>query len=323
MKKAQNKEILEGRLWDFDLTKKTVQNKNSKNFGKEFWSGTINIATDEAGLNVIPVHYAYVVPTFGNGKTDSRYAAIEKIVAEEKTWQKVGKDGAEKIRLTPSADVNVFYPEGSKEPVKQQRNEGGFITFVKELAPEGSQRNKFTLDILINEVKIVEPKEDSDEQPYAKIHGLIFNYNNDVAPFDLVAHKERAISYFEGLGASQKEPVFTQVWGPISCTTVKIQKTIESAFGDPVVETVDRTRREWVVEGARITPYDFGDEKVLTKEEVQTKIQAMNVRHAEVKAAAEEYYNERKSKASNPPSALDPTTMAGPLDNISNANFEW
>ena len=32
---------------------------------------------DEAGLNVIPVHYTFVLPTFGSGKPDSRFSAFE------------------------------------------------------------------------------------------------------------------------------------------------------------------------------------------------------------------------------------------------------
>ena len=110
MKNFTNKEFFEGRLYSFDLEKKKVQNVNSPNFGKEFWSGTLNIATDEEGLNIVPVHYTFVTSTFAkSGKTDSRYTALEKIKNENKTWLEVGKDNAEMIRLTPSGDLNDFY----------------------------------------------------------------------------------------------------------------------------------------------------------------------------------------------------------------------
>ena len=127
MKNKLNREVLEGRLYDFDLEKKEVKNQNSKYFGQEFWAGTLHIATDEAGLNVIPVHYTFVLPTFGSGKVDNRFSAFEKIVAEEKTWLKVGKDEAEKIRLTPSGDLNDFYLVNDERMVSAQRNEGGYF----------------------------------------------------------------------------------------------------------------------------------------------------------------------------------------------------
>ena len=50
-----NKEFIEGRLYQHNLVMKTVKNEQSAEFGKEFISGTIDIATDEEGLNVIPV----------------------------------------------------------------------------------------------------------------------------------------------------------------------------------------------------------------------------------------------------------------------------
>ena len=178
MKNITNRENLEGRLYDFDLSKKTVKNEGSKYYGQEFWSGTIQIATDEAGLNVIPVHYTFVLPTFGNGKTDSRFSAFEKITSE--------KENAEMIRLTPSGDLNDFYMVNDDRAVSAQRNEGGFITFIKELAPEGTPRNKFTYDMIINKVTVVEPKEDTDDVLHARIHGVIFNFRGAILPWDLL-----------------------------------------------------------------------------------------------------------------------------------------
>lgn len=261
MKNKINKEVLEGRLYDFDLEKKVVKNQTSKYFGQEFWTGTLHIATDEAGLNIIPVHYTFVFPTFGSsGKVDNRFSAFEKIAAEEKTWLKVGKDEAEKIRLTPSGDLNDFYMVNDERMVSAQRNEGGFITFIKELSPEGSARNKFTYDMVINKVTVVEPKEGTDDVLHARIHGVIFNFREAILPWDIIAYNPKAIEYFEGLGVSSKDPVYTQVWGSVRNTTVKVEREIENAWGDPVIEYSERTRREWVIEGSKPQVYDFTDE---------------------------------------------------------------
>ena len=264
MKNTINKENLEGRLYDFDLSKKTVKNQASNYYGQEFWSGTIQIATDEAGLNVIPVHYTFILPTFGNGKTDSRFSAFEKITSEEKTWLKVGKENAEMIRLTPSGDLNDFYIVNDDRAVSAQRNEGGFITFIKELAPEGTSRNKFTYDMIINKVTVVEPKEDTDDVLHARIHGVIFNFRGAILPWDLIAYNPKAIEYFEGLGVSSAEPIYTQVWGSIKNTTIKVEKEVENAWGEPMIEYSERTRREWVIEGSKPQLYDFTEEDMRT-----------------------------------------------------------
>jgi len=315
MKNTINKEILEGRLYDFDLSKKTVKNEGSKYYGQEFWSGTIHIATDEAGLNVIPVHYTFVLPTFGKGKTDSRFSAFEKITSEEKTWLKVGKENAEMIRLTPSGDLNDFYIVNDDRAVSAQRNEGGFITFIKELAPEGTSRNKFTYDMIINKVTVVEPKEDTDDVLHARIHGVIFNFRGAILPWDLIAYNPKAIEYFEGLGVSSAEPIYTQVWGSIKNTTIKVEKEVENAWGEPMIEYSERTRREWVIEGSKPQLYDFTEEDTA---ELQKKIADRNIHLEEVKSAAIEYANNQKTATQSIPA---PNRMAGPLSSIPEGDF--
>lgn len=318
MKNKMNREILEGRLYDFDLTKKTVKNQTSKYYGQEFWSGTIHIATDEAGLNVIPVHYTFVLPTFGNGKTDSRFSAFEKITTENKAWVRegVGKENAEKIRLTPSGDLNDFYMVNDNRAVSAQRNEGGFITFIKELAPEGTSRNKFTYDMIINKVTVVEPKEGTDDVLHARIHGVIFNFKEAILPWDLIAYNPKAIDYFEGLGVSSAEPIYTQVWGSIKNTTIKVEKEVENAWGEPMVEYSERTRREWVIEGSKPQLYDFTEED---RAELQKKIADRNVHLEEVKSAAIAYAESQKNAVASTPT---PNTMTGPLSNIPTGDFD-
>lgn len=317
MKNKMNREILEGRLYDFDLTKKTVKNQASNYYGQEFWSGTIHIATDEAGLNVIPVHYTFVLPTFGNGKTDSRFSAFEKITTENKAWVRegVGKENAEKIRLTPSGDLNDFYMVNDDRAVSAQRNEGGFITFIKELAPEGTPRNKFTYDMIINKVTVIEPKEGTDDVLHARIHGVIFNFREAILPWDLIAYNPKAIEYFEGLGVSSANPIYTQVWGSIKNTTIREKKEVENAWGEPIVEYSERTRREWVIEGSKPQLYDFTDED---RADLQKKIADRNVHLEEVKSAAIAYANSQKNAIQSTPT---PNTMAGPLSNIPTGDF--
>jgi len=318
MKNTTNRENLEGRLYDFDLSKKTVKNEGSKYYGQEFWSGTIQIATDEAGLNVIPVHYTFVLPTFGNGKTDSRFSAFEKITSEKKTWLEVGKENAEMIRLTPSGDLNDFYMVNDNRAVSAQRNEGGFITFIKDLAPEGTPRNKFTYDMIINKVTVVEPKEDTDDVLHARIHGVIFNFRGAILPWDLIAYNPKAIEYFEGLGVSSAEPIYTQVWGSIKNTTIKVEKEVENAWGEPMIEYSERTRREWVIEGSKPQLYDFTEEDVA---ELQKKVADRNVYLEEVKNAAIEYANNNQKTATQ--SVPTPNTMTGPLSSIPSGGFDW
>ena len=61
MRKVKNQEIIKGYIYEHKLAIKTVQNKESDNFGKPYISGTIDIATDEDCTNVITDRNKYIV----------------------------------------------------------------------------------------------------------------------------------------------------------------------------------------------------------------------------------------------------------------------
>ncbi len=290
MKRNVNQENIEGRVYEHDLALKTVQNKQSENFGKEFINGSLSVATDEEGLNVLTVHYTYVTETTKQGKQNATFLNLQKIM-EGKTWVENGKDEAMKVKLSPSAALNDFYPQGGDQLVSQQRNEGGFVSIVSDLKPDGPNRRKFTFDTVITGVELVEADPERNiSKDYAKINCAIFNFRNDVLPYTLIARSEGAINYFMGLNPSPSDPVYTQVWGEIVSTTVKVEKTIESAFGEPAVDITERKQREWVVTGARPEPYLFNTEETITVEELKEAIANRNIHLEEVKTRAKEYY---------------------------------
>ena len=300
MRRNVNQEAIEGRVYEHDLTLKTVQNQQSENYGKEFISGSVSVATDEAGLNVLTVHYTYVTEMTKKGKQNTTYGNLKRIM-EGKTWVNDGKDAAMKVRLTPSAALNDFYPEGRDQLVSQQKNEGGFVSIVTDLNPEGPGRQKFTFDTVITGVILVEADPERNiSEDYVRINCAIFNFRNDILPFNLVARSQGAINYFMGLDASPNNPVYTQVWGEIVSTTVKVEKTVESAFGEPSVDVSERRQREWVVTGAKPEPYVFDDESTITKEELAKAIADRNVHLEEVKTRAKEYYESRGNAVAAP-----------------------
>ena len=148
MKKMINSEKVEGRIYQHNLVKKTVQNSASANFGKEFISGNLEIAVDEEGFNIIPVHFTYVVETTSSGSKNSTYTNLDKIINEGKTWMANGKDEATKVRVDTALAVNDFYTQDDRL-VSTKVNEGGFVTFVQELCAE-NERNTFATDMLNN-----------------------------------------------------------------------------------------------------------------------------------------------------------------------------
>jgi hypothetical protein len=116
------------------------------------------------------------------------------------------------------------------------------------------------------------------------------------------------MNYFEGLGASGSEPVYTWVEGVINCNTVKNEVKEESAFGGDSVRTFEKKTKEWLVVRASQNPYDFGEEGVLTGEELTKAMQDRQVKLAEEKKRSEEY----KAQKNNPVAApAAPQAKAG------------
>lgn len=307
MKKMINSTHIEGRIYAHDLTIKQVQNAESANYGKDFISGNLEIAVDEEGLNVIPVHFTYVTAETKSGAKSPTYAALARIIEENKTWTTVGKDQAEKIQVNSAIALNDFYNQND-ELVSAKRVEGGFISSIRELKADVSQRNTFDTDMLITNVKRVEANEEREIPEHAEISGAIFNFRNDLLPVTYTIADKAGMDYFEGLGATSAEPVFTRVWGNINCKTKTVTNEIESAFGEPAVRTYNRTEREWVISGAPKQAYDFGDEKVLTGEEVKKAAQDREVMLADVKKRNEEYKAQRAARNVATATTAQPTT---------------
>lgn len=211
MKKMINTERIEGRVYQHNLTIKTVQNQTSANFGKEFISGNLEVAVDEAGLNIIPVHYTYVTETTSAGNKNATYANLKKIIEEGKTWIANGKDEAQKVRIDTAIALNDFYTgQDNSELVSVKTNEGGFVTLVNELCPE-NERNTFSADMVITGVKEVEANPERDEDAYVTVKGAIFNFRNALLPVEFTIRHKDGMKYFLDLEVTNAAPVFTKV----------------------------------------------------------------------------------------------------------------
>ena len=297
MRQALNRERIEGRVYQHDLTFKTVQNQASANYGKEFISGNIEVAVDENGLNVIPVHFTYVVEENKNGSKNATYAALKTIIEKNNTWVKVGKDEATKVRIDTAIALNDFYTQND-ELVSTKTNEGGFVTIVNELGPE-NERNKFEADMVITSVKRVEKNPEKNiNEDYATVRGAIFNFRNAILPIEFTIRQEKGIEYFEQLEATPSNPIYTKVWGKIDCLTISKVIEEESAFGEPSVRTTERKVKDWTITGTAKVHYDFGDETVLTQAELVKASQDREVMLAEIKKRRDEYVASKNTTVS-------------------------
>lgn len=315
MQKMTNTETIEGRIFQHDLELKTVQNAQSANYGKPFIQGNIEVATDEAGLNVVKIHYTYVSETTKNGGKNGTFANLKKIIEEGKTWIADGKENATLVQLSPSIALNDFYTSdnsGNEHLVSEKRNEGGFVNFATSINEDESKRTKFITDVVITGVKHIDadPEKNIDND-YVIVRGAIFNFRNDILPIEFVVRDAGGMKYFENLEATPSKPVFTQVWGNIVSLTKVVTYSQESAFGEDAVRTSKKTTKEYLITGARKVPYDFGDEKVLTAEDLTKAQQNREVYLADVKKRQDEYKAQKAANTPSPAAAAASTVATG------------
>lgn len=310
MRKNINQVRVCGRIHSFgengrNMLEKKVSGERSKNPGTEFISGVINVATDEAGLNVVPVRFTYVTGTYGSsGKVNNNFATLANIIANGKTWVDAGKDAATKVQIDGSLDLNEFYINegGADRLVSTKINGGSFISIVNEL-PDEAERATFRTDMLITRATHVEADEEKNiDADYTVIGGAIFDFRNSIKPVEFIVRNPQGMSYFENAGL-EDEPLYTKVWGVINCSTSKTTITEEGAFGAPSVRTFEKKVREWVVTNCSRESYAYGDEEVLTAADVQKAMQDREIYLADIKKRGEEAKANSAAATSTPAAA--------------------
>lgn len=274
MKAVINRSHIEGILYEHALELK-VTGENSKNPGTPFITGTISVATDNAGINVVPVHFTYVTATTAKGSPNATFTTLKNIIdGVIGTQMKDGKDKAGKVRIDSAIGLNEFYTDrnGKDELVSAKRNEGGFVHTCDVLAEDEKTRNTFECDMLITGATRLEANEEKNTPERVVVKGLIFDFRKAILPVEFTALNPNAMNYFEDLNASQANPVFTKVWGRQVSETVVRTIEEESAFGDPSVREVRNTRRDFVITGASKEPYIWDDESTMTVAELTEAI---------------------------------------------------
>lgn len=296
-----NSEEIEGYVYStgsgFNELAERVTGENSKKPGTKYISGDLDIAIDESGINIITVHYSYVTETFSSGKPNNTYTALKNIINNpEKMWINGGKDSAFKVRCTGvSLGINDFIA-GDGTKVAALRNENGFCSIITAFG-EKDNHNKFTVDMLITKVTHINKDETKNiNEDYTTVSGCVFGYGPRIIPATFVVRNSAGMKYYEDLEASPANPIFTKLWGRINCKTERVERKEESAFGEAAVQVFEKKTKEYLITGCRAVPYDFGDEEVLTKEDVLKMNQERQVLLAEI----EKRYKDRQvEKASS------------------------
>lgn len=306
-----NTSHIEGLLYQHSLELKE-SGPNSTKPGTQYIAGNIEVATDDKLTNIVSVHFTYVTAVTSTGKVNRSFNTLQNII--DGAIPNVMKDGAEKaatIRIDSAIGLNEFYSDrnGETELVSVKKNEGGFIHTGGVLEEDEKRRNTFTCDMLITSCTRVEGDPERQTKDKVTVKGAIFDFRGALLPVEFSATSTGAMSYFEGLGASAKEPVFTKVWGNQISETIVRTITEESAFGEDSVRKVTSSRKDFVITGASREPYPWDDEEYLSASELTQKMAERETYLASIKQRQDEYNASKKQ------------TNAAPV--VANAGFNF
>lgn len=295
---------LMGILYEHNLTLKET-GANSKNPGTEFISGTIGIATDDAITNIVQVHFTYVTAINAKGGTNATFSILKDIINGVLLTYMDDPDKAVRLSVDSAIGLNEFYSNrsGTEELVSVKRNEGGFIHIVKpvEWVDDELKRNKFKCDMVITNVRCVEADEEKEIPEKVIVKGAIFDFRKSLLPVEFVATDPSAMTYFEGLDASNANPVFTAVWGKQISEVVKRVIRTESAFGEDDIREVQSTRKEYLITGGSKEPYAWDDSATLTAQELTEMMANRQTYLATLKQRQDEYQASRNNNVAAAP----------------------
>lgn len=291
MMKVKNETHIEGILYEHALEAK-VTGPNSKAPGTNFISGTISIVTDDAMTNIVPVHFTYVTEKTSKGGVNATYSLLQNIIdGVVGTYMQDGADKAAKLRVDSAIGLNEFYTDrnGKEELVSVKTNEGGFVHTTNVLTEDETQRNTFKCDMVITQVTHIDADDERKTPEKAVVKGVVFNFRNEILPVEFTATNAGAMAYFEDLGATASNPVFTKVWGRQVSEVIKREIREESAFGEDSVREVQSTRKDFVITGAAKEPYEWDSEDTILASELTTAIANRETYLATMKQRRDEY----------------------------------
>ena len=199
-----------------------------------------------------------------------------------------GAENATMLRIDSAIGLNEFY-DRNDQFVSIKRNEGGFVHVTPTIAEDERTRNTFDCDIIINNVTHIEGDEEKGTTDKAVVKGVIFNFRNDVMPVEFSATNPKAMDYFEGLGASNSNPIFTRIKGRQISESIVRRVEEESAFGEPSIKEYKSTKKDFVITWAMPEPYVWDDDSTITARELTEALAAREVTLAEIKRRNDEY----------------------------------
>ncbi len=274
MKKMINKATIEGLVYENGVELKTVANQESANFGMEYYRGKLHILTGKD--NVVAVDIWENART-SKGAPNQKFATLQTLLGNLKTVIEHGDADATAVRINSQISLNEWFREDG-QLVSTPQNSGGFINVIDRSRLDA--KGTFELDaMVVTSFRGAHPQTGEDND-YLTVQACAFDYRGAILPMTFSVFNPNGINYFE----SMEPNTFTKIWGRQVSSVIKTQKITENAFGEPLVEVVEKTTKHFELTGCNTIAYD---ETQLTSQEWSTALQNRETHKADLKTKSE------------------------------------
>ena len=245
----------------------------------------------------IPV-YMFANKLTNKGTPNPAYASIERVMNEYKSIAAVGIDAADRVRITgANIRMNEYYGQGDKLNSYPRIN-ASFVTKVTDMSkynPEATFSAIFALGSMGYETD----KDGVEVADRYKIRGIMPQYGGSVDVIDFFATSPNVI---DAVSSYWEQGDTVKINGKLNFTSKTEEKLVEVDFGEPRVERKTISVSELIITGGSQTPLE-GD-FAFDMDEIQTALEARQVRLAELKAKAKAKDTKSAPKAA-PKKAMD------------------
>lgn len=268
LREAENNVIVEGIVSEINLEVKDVQ-------GKKAITGNLVIEIAENAICTVDV---FANELKKDGGENSTFKGLNTVMNEYKSIAKVGKEEADKVRITGAKiTVNDYYNGADvlKSDVKVNTN---FINRLKA-GEEFNPRAEFAIETFIHKMND-EVDSNGDVTGNKIISGLVPVYDGKIVPMDFIIKDQEIIQGIESL----YEPGQTvKLYGDVNIAISTTKTLVPVAIGKPkeVIKTL--TTRELIVTGGS-EPYLEDNPNVFAVETVKNAMAAREEMLAELKA---------------------------------------
>lgn len=241
-KPATNEVKIEGIVSEIKLREASTT-KNGKNM--EYIAGEVVLEVEqeingETEISTIPLS-VFASKLKKDGGSNPAYSGLEEIKNTYNSIASAGRENADRVRVMKGEIVENSFFNDSNELITSARVRNSF--FKRLTNEEFNPHANFIVKIVILNIK-EETDREGIETGRLAVKGGIVQWGGKVDVVDFVVESKDAIEYIKQ-NYNKNETV--QVSGRVRFSVTTITNEIEQAFGEPIIDTKTRTKREFLI----------------------------------------------------------------------------